>query len=462
MACAKCGRVRNIGTEGAAVGERSCFNITKANGSRALRGNSSYLDHHENTYRPYITTTAGCVLLETKRNHFWQPLLANCQSPITTRLPSKRTGFDFRQGRFRILACVNRAGRSRWLVGFLGDLPLPPPLHSCAAPYTPSFAFIGSQDLDIKSRPNLFTHSSSRRRNLIGIQAVECWDTEIGCAQPARSVYLGFSLMFRARTLVTDVAQQKSPATCSPLPTPHSPHHSESLFIPATSSLASRRQRGRWRRSMYLSDAGTGTACSKAHTIDQVDRSRWLRTTNLRVPTLNCFSGNTTNKNGVDWIGGLLSQEIEQKATKTLRCCELSSNIWAALKIEVSRADEGEVSMGQRCWNERAGKRERSPWKPADQPHRPTRFPRTQIREQSAGNITRSSQVFNPSGAAQDFGKQVSAQRRQTLAEQVQVKHKDCPPSKIACGGQHGQAVSGRTAVSAHRSRQATSLHQEG
>ncbi|KAJ8897303.1 hypothetical protein PR048_002649 [Dryococelus australis] len=34
-------------------------------------------------------------------------------------------------------------------------------------------------------------------------------------------------------------------------------------------------------------------------TKDEVDRSRWLRATNLSVPTLNCFSANTSTENGV-------------------------------------------------------------------------------------------------------------------------------------------------------------------
>ncbi|KAJ8895488.1 hypothetical protein PR048_000821 [Dryococelus australis] len=38
-----------------------------------------------------------------------------------------------------------------------GDLPYPPPLHSGAAPYLPRFTLVRSQDLDVKSRPNLFT-----------------------------------------------------------------------------------------------------------------------------------------------------------------------------------------------------------------------------------------------------------------------------------------------------------------
>ncbi|KAJ8893475.1 hypothetical protein PR048_006073 [Dryococelus australis] len=35
-----------------------------------------------------------------------------------------------------------------------GDLPFSPPLHSGAAPYSPCFTLIGSQDLNVKSRPN--------------------------------------------------------------------------------------------------------------------------------------------------------------------------------------------------------------------------------------------------------------------------------------------------------------------
>ncbi|KAJ8877469.1 hypothetical protein PR048_021924 [Dryococelus australis] len=58
----------------------------------------------------------------------------------------------------QIFASGDRAGRCRWPVGFLGDLPFPPPFHSCAAPYSPHLTLIGSQHLDVKSRPNLFIH----------------------------------------------------------------------------------------------------------------------------------------------------------------------------------------------------------------------------------------------------------------------------------------------------------------
>ncbi|KAJ8891111.1 hypothetical protein PR048_010621 [Dryococelus australis] len=52
-------------------------------------------------------------------------------------------------------ASGNRAGRRLCSAGFLGGLPFPPPLHSGAAPLSPHFTLVGSQDLVAKSRPNL-------------------------------------------------------------------------------------------------------------------------------------------------------------------------------------------------------------------------------------------------------------------------------------------------------------------
>ncbi|KAJ8890274.1 hypothetical protein PR048_009782 [Dryococelus australis] len=75
----------------------------------------------------------------------------------TTRLPPRRTGFDSRRGRSWIYACGYRAGRFRLSTGFLGDLSFTPPLYSGVAPYSPHFTLTGSQDLDVKSRPNLCT-----------------------------------------------------------------------------------------------------------------------------------------------------------------------------------------------------------------------------------------------------------------------------------------------------------------
>ncbi|KAJ8867799.1 hypothetical protein PR048_031604 [Dryococelus australis] len=75
------------------------------------------------------------------------------------RVPPRRTGNDSRRDRSLILACGNGAGQCRWPAGFLGDLPFAPPLHSSVAPYSPHSTLIGSQDIDVKSHPNLFATS---------------------------------------------------------------------------------------------------------------------------------------------------------------------------------------------------------------------------------------------------------------------------------------------------------------
>ncbi|KAJ8878657.1 hypothetical protein PR048_019240 [Dryococelus australis] len=58
-------------------------------------------------------------------------------------------------GSLRIFASGNRAGRCRWSAGFLRDLPCPPPLYSGAAPSSPHFALIGSQDVVAEMNPAL-------------------------------------------------------------------------------------------------------------------------------------------------------------------------------------------------------------------------------------------------------------------------------------------------------------------
>ncbi|KAJ8866466.1 hypothetical protein PR048_032309 [Dryococelus australis] len=65
-------------------------------------------------------------------------------------------------GSLRIFAGGNRAGRCRWSVGFLGDLPFPPTLPFRCCPIRISITLVGSQHLDIKSRPNLLIHSLVR------------------------------------------------------------------------------------------------------------------------------------------------------------------------------------------------------------------------------------------------------------------------------------------------------------
>ncbi|KAJ8880746.1 hypothetical protein PR048_017216 [Dryococelus australis] len=54
-----------------------------------------------------------------------------------------------------------------------------------------------------------------------------------------------------------------------------------------------------WSPSHVASPPSSGRKGMLSKTKDEVDRSRWLRTTILRVPTLCCFSANTYSENGV-------------------------------------------------------------------------------------------------------------------------------------------------------------------
>ncbi|KAJ8881202.1 hypothetical protein PR048_017675 [Dryococelus australis] len=81
-------------------------------------------------------------------------------------LSPRRSGLNYWRGRPRIFARGIRAGRYRWLAAFIGDLPFPRPLHSCAAPFSPHFTLISSQDLDVKSRQNLSTPLQSKNNEI--------------------------------------------------------------------------------------------------------------------------------------------------------------------------------------------------------------------------------------------------------------------------------------------------------
>ncbi|KAJ8866730.1 hypothetical protein PR048_032591, partial [Dryococelus australis] len=79
-----------------------------------------------------------------------------------TCLPPRRTGFNPRPGHSGF-ARGNSAGRCRWSANFLGDIPPFPShqtLHSSAAPLSPHFTLIGSQDL--VKRPLVLTQSRLR------------------------------------------------------------------------------------------------------------------------------------------------------------------------------------------------------------------------------------------------------------------------------------------------------------
>ncbi|KAJ8866649.1 hypothetical protein PR048_032510 [Dryococelus australis] len=68
-------------------------------------------------------------------------LFAAAGATVADRLacspPTKAIRVQSPAGSLRNFACGNRAGRCRWLAGFLGDLLSPLPLHSGAAPFSP-------------------------------------------------------------------------------------------------------------------------------------------------------------------------------------------------------------------------------------------------------------------------------------------------------------------------------------
>ncbi|KAJ8891478.1 hypothetical protein PR048_004006 [Dryococelus australis] len=56
-----------------------------------------------------------------------------------------------------------RGSRCRWWAGFLGDLPFPSPLRSGAAPYSPRFTLVHSQDADVSKPLALHSYVQSRQ-----------------------------------------------------------------------------------------------------------------------------------------------------------------------------------------------------------------------------------------------------------------------------------------------------------
>ncbi|KAJ8870017.1 hypothetical protein PR048_029028 [Dryococelus australis] len=100
---------------------------------------------------------------------YFSPFGATVVERLACSPPTKATRVQSPAGPLRIFACGNRAGRCRWSAGFLGDPPFPPALSFRRCPIFISITLIGSQDLDVKSRPNLFTHS------LLTVTSVKVW-----------------------------------------------------------------------------------------------------------------------------------------------------------------------------------------------------------------------------------------------------------------------------------------------
>ncbi|KAJ8889326.1 hypothetical protein PR048_008825 [Dryococelus australis] len=81
----------------------------------------------------------------------------------------------------------------------------------------------------------------------------------------------------------------------------------------------------------------TASCSSEPETKDEADRSRWLRKTSLRVPTLNCFSANTTSENGV---------KTNKRSTSSL----VDARNRVVVHVEVIPHMFYREQIGETCW----------------------------------------------------------------------------------------------------------------
>ncbi|KAJ8895491.1 hypothetical protein PR048_000824 [Dryococelus australis] len=100
------------------------------------------------------------------------------QDGYTAGLQPMRTEFNPRPGHSRIFESRSLSGRSSWSVGFTGDLPFHPPLHSDAAPFSRHFILIGSPDL-VTDNVVLRTRKSVQQQSLASFgfarRGCLCW-----------------------------------------------------------------------------------------------------------------------------------------------------------------------------------------------------------------------------------------------------------------------------------------------
>ncbi|KAJ8868911.1 hypothetical protein PR048_030452 [Dryococelus australis] len=118
-------------------------------------------DSHTDWRPECITTAFQCVRGAAVAERL------DCSPPTkANRVQSPPPG----PGHSHIFTSGDRAGRCRWLAGFLGDLPLPPTLHSGAVPFSPRFTLIASQDLVAATHHGSMRRGLSRRSRLTTIQ----------------------------------------------------------------------------------------------------------------------------------------------------------------------------------------------------------------------------------------------------------------------------------------------------
>ncbi|KAJ8882373.1 hypothetical protein PR048_014177 [Dryococelus australis] len=111
--------------------------------------------------RGYPVSPALAFLRFSFFTPFQHNRLSRTRATVAERLacspPSKANRAHSPAGSLRIYTIGNFARRYCWSAGLLEDLPFPPSLHSIAAPFSTHFTLTGSQDLAVKSRPNVST-----------------------------------------------------------------------------------------------------------------------------------------------------------------------------------------------------------------------------------------------------------------------------------------------------------------
>ncbi|KAJ8891800.1 hypothetical protein PR048_004354 [Dryococelus australis] len=123
------------------------------------------------------------------------------------RLPPRRSGFDPRPGHsgFSHVGIVPDDAVGRRV--FLGDFPFSPALSFRRCSSLTSLTFIGSRDLDVKSRPNLFTKQLHARRPAHVQIDFDLRSISLTVGKEKFEVTVnGLKYVFEARTLVTLVA----------------------------------------------------------------------------------------------------------------------------------------------------------------------------------------------------------------------------------------------------------------
>ncbi|KAJ8876103.1 hypothetical protein PR048_024012 [Dryococelus australis] len=105
--------------------------------------------------------------------------------------PTKANRVQPPAGPLRIFACGDRAGRCRLSASYLGDIPLPSPLHSGAAPFSPHYTLVDPQDFVAKSRRNFSTLSISSTI-LFARQRDRAPEFNIHLFASTTRIYLGF------------------------------------------------------------------------------------------------------------------------------------------------------------------------------------------------------------------------------------------------------------------------------